>query len=213
MPEKLLISTAYLPPADYFSLITKAGEVCIEAKENYIKQSYRNRCYLLSSHGSHLLSVPVYEGSRHKIPITEIRIDHSKRWKQVHLRAIVSCYRCSPYFDFFYEPLEKIINADHDLLWNLNMDLLKTLLKMLKIRKMITPTDSFEAPAGETYDYRYRLEPGKEIFLHKRYLQVFSATHEFVPNLSIIDLIFNLGPDAVNYLQQMQRRVSDPSLR
>lgn len=203
MPEKLLLSTAYLPPADYFSLITKAGEVYIESKENYIKQSYRNRCYILSSHGIHLLSVPVYEGSRHKIPITEARIDHSKRWKQVHLRAIVSCYRCSPYFEFFYEPLEKIISADHEFLWDLNMELLKSLLKMLKIRKQLKPTDTFEAPEQKPHDYRYRLEPGKNLFLHKKYLQVFSSTHEFVPNLSIMDLIFNLGPDAGKYIEEV----------
>ncbi|HLN56317.1 MAG TPA: WbqC family protein [Bacteroidales bacterium] len=200
----MLISTAYLPPADYFSLIANAGEVSIESKENYIKQTYRNRCYILSSHGSHLLSVPVIEGSRHKIPITEARIDHSKRWKQVHLRAIVSCYRCSPYFDFYYEPIEKIISADHDLLWDLNMELVKTLLKMLKIRKQIKPTDSFEPPSENPSDYRYRLEPGKNLFDYKKYLQVFSATQGFVPNLSIIDLIFNLGPDAVGYLGENQ---------
>lgn len=201
MPEKILISTAYLPPADYFSLILKAGEIFIEARENYIKQSYRSRCYILSSHGPHLLSVPVYEGSRHKIPITEARVDYSKRWQQVHLRAIVSSYRCSPYFDFFYEPLEKIISARHELLWDLNMELLRTLLKMLKIRKPLELSSSFEPPSGGSHDHRYSLEPGKSLFRHKKYLQVFSAKLDFVPNLSIIDMIFNLGPDTVNYLE------------
>src|SRR5512138_482726 len=131
MPGRVLLSTAYLPPLDYFHLITNAGEIVLESKENYIKQTYRNRCYILSSHGAHLLSVPVYEGSRHKVAVKEVRIDYSKRWQQVHLRAIVSSYRCSPYFDFFYEPLENIINRKFELLWDLNLELLTTLLKML----------------------------------------------------------------------------------
>jgi hypothetical protein len=200
MPDHILISTAYLPPVDYFSLISQAAEVFIEANENYIKQSYRNRCYILSSHGPQLLSVPVLEGSRHKIPIKEVRIDYSKRWQQVHLRAIFSSYKCSPYFDFFYEPVEKVITGHHEFLWNLNLELLDALLKMLNIKKQIQFTAGFEAPMNESYDYRYRLEPGKNLFENVNYLQVFNNLTAFIPNLSIIDLIFNQGPDSAKYL-------------
>lgn len=201
MPGKVLLSTSYLPPVDYFSLIAEAGEICIEAHENYIKQSYRNRCYILSSQGAQLLSVPVLEGSRHKVSIRQVRIDYSKRWQQVHSRAIVSSYRCSPYFDFFYESLEKIILSDHEFLWNLNMEMLKVLLKILKIEKPVYISEEFTLPADEAGDFRYRTDPVKPpLFEHKRYLQVFSAITGFIPNLSIIDLIFNQGPDAINYL-------------
>lgn len=206
MPGKILLSTAYLPPVDYFSLIADAGEICLEAHENYIKQSYRNRCYILSSQGAHLLSVPVFEGSRHKVPVRQVRIDYSKRWQQVHLRAIVSSYRCSPYFEFFYESLEKIILADNEFLWDLNMELLKALLKMLKIKKPLYISEEFAPPANDPGDFRYRPDPAKPpLFEHRRYLQVFSATHEFIPNLSIIDLIFNQGPDATEYLGERQK--------
>lgn len=202
---------AYLPPLDYFCLLLNADEVNIEAKENYIKQSYRNRCYILSSHGRHLLSVPVYEGSRHKVPVGETRIDYSKRWQQVHLRALVSSYRCSPWFDYFYEPLEKIISAKHDLLWNLNSELLKAVLKMLKIKKNLKYTDDYEPETDLSYDYRYRLEPAKSpIFEYPRYMQVFSAHLDFVPNLSIIDLVFNLGPDATEYLLSNRHGFANP---
>lgn len=201
MPGRVLLSTAYLPPVEYFSLISGADEVFIEANENYVKQSYRSRCYILSSHGPQLLSVPVTEGSRHKIRARQAKIDYSKKWQQVHLRAMVSSYRCSPYFDFYYEIIEKIISADHELLWDLNMKLLEALLKMMKIRKKIRLTEDFEPSLNEPYDYRYRLDPAKQtLAVHREYMQVFKTPAGFVPNLSIVDLIFNQGPDSVNYL-------------
>ena len=110
MAGKILVSTAYLPPVEYFSLISHADEIYVEREENYLKQSYRNRCYILSSHGRQLLSVPVYLGSQHKTPVKEIRIDYSKRWQQVHLRAITASYSSSPYFQFYFENIEKIIS-------------------------------------------------------------------------------------------------------
>lgn len=206
MPGKVLISTAYLPPAEYFSVISSAVDVFIEASENYLKQSYRNRCYILSPKGPLLLSVPIYEGSRHKIPVREARIDYSKRWQQVHLRGITSCYRCSPYFDFFYEPIERIILQNHIFLWDLNMQLLKLILKFLKIKKPVLPTSTFENPEGNEYDYRYTFEPGKHLFIHEPYIQVFGSLTGFTPNLSIIDLIFNLGPDTVDYINRSIRK-------
>lgn len=201
MPGKVLLSTSYLPPVDYFSLISGADEVLIEANENYLKQSYRSRCYILSSHGPQLLSVPVLEGSRHKIPINQARIDYSKKWQQVHLRALVSSYRCSPYFDFYYETIERIISADHELLWDLNMKLFEALLKMMKLNTRIRLTDDFEPSQGEPYDYRYRFDPAKHILaVHKEYIQVFNTPAGFIPNLCILDLIFNQGPDSADFL-------------
>ncbi len=98
MAGKILVSTAYLPPVEYFSLISRADEVLIEREENYLKQTYRNRCYILSAHGPQLLSVPVYLGSLHKTPVKDIRIDYSKRWQQVHLRAMTASYSCITLF-------------------------------------------------------------------------------------------------------------------
>ncbi len=203
MSGRILISTAYLPPLDYFYLVTNAGEIVLEANENYIKQTYRNRCYILSSHGVHLLSVPVYEGSRHKVQIKDVRIDYSKRWQQVHKRALVSSYRCSPYFDFFYEPIEKIISRNYEFLWDLNLELMNSLIKMMKLRKKLKFSEEFAPVSDEPHDFRYRLEPGKKLFEYKPYLQVFSPATGFVPNLSIIDLIFNQGPDAESYLKSV----------
>lgn len=201
MSAKILLSTAYLPPIEYFSCILQADEVYVEKEENFIKQSYRNRCYILSAHGPHLLSVPVYLGSLHKTPLKEIRIDYSKRWQQVHLRAITAAYGSSPFFQFYFEYIEKVISKKIEFLLDLNMELTESLLKMLDIKIKLLYTAKFEPAGGSENDLRYKISP-KESSLSacKEYLQVFKTGDQFVGGLSIIDLIFNTGPEALDYL-------------
>ncbi len=199
MAGKILLSTAYLPPVEYFSIISNSDEVCIEGEENYLKQSYRNRCYILSSHGPQILSVPVYSGSMHKTAIKDIRIDYSKRWQQVHLGAILAAYSSSPYFMYYFENLEIIILKNIEFLIDLNMELNCELFKMLKINTLLHFTDHFKQPWNSENDFRYCISPKKKSeYVAKQYLQVFGDI--FIPNLSIIDLIFNMGPEAIEYL-------------
>ena len=201
MTGKILVSTAYLPPVEYFSLIAQADEVSVEREENYLKQSFRNRCYILSVHGPQLLSVPVYLGSQHKTPLKEIRIDYSKRWQQVHLRAISASYSASPYFQFYFENIEKIIKKNVEFLIDLNLELTESVLKMLKIKTKLTYSTNFKPVSEDENDFRYKISPKKETqFFVREYIQVFNSDNKFVHGLSIIDLIFNMGPEASGYL-------------
>jgi hypothetical protein len=201
MNGKILVSTAYLPPVEYFSVISHAHEIYIEREENYIKQSYRNRCYILSAHGRQLLSVPVYLGSQHKTPLKEIRIDYSKRWQQVHLRALTAAYNSSPYFQYYFENFEKTITRKIDFLIDLNSELTQTVLDILKLKIKLTCTTDFEPAGFIDNDYRYNISPKKQSqFSVKEYMQVFNNNCRFVQGLSIVDLIFNMGPEAVGYL-------------
>jgi hypothetical protein len=133
MQGDLILSSAYFPPAEYFSLINSAVTVIIEQEENYIKQTYRNRCRILSSNGILILSVPVMKGSSIKTRVKDVTIDYSKRWQQVHLRALVSAYNRSPYFQFYFDDIEKIISGNYEFLTDLNMKLTELILKMLKV--------------------------------------------------------------------------------
>ena len=196
-----MISTAYLPPVEYFSLISKADGILIEREENYLKQTYRNRCYILSSHGPQLLSVPVYLGSQHKTLLKEIRIDYSKRWQQVHLRALIASYGSSPYFQYYFEDFEKTFSMKHELLFDLNMNLIELILKMLKMNHDIELTTHFDQIGYVENDYRYSMSPKKESAFHgKEYMQVFGNNKGFVTGMSIVDLIFNMGPEAIDFL-------------
>jgi len=201
MPGKVLLSTAYLPPTEYFARLIDAEEVQIEREENYIKQTYRNRCYILSSNGPHPLTVPVLQGSFHKTPVKEIRIDYSKRWQQVHIGALVAAYRSSPFFIYYFETLEKIILSGHELLIDLNSDLLKALLEMLDLKVKLSYTTDFTV-AGETgNDFRYSISPKKEpAYKPKKYIQVFGYPSDSKTGLSMVDLIFNTGAEALLYL-------------
>ncbi len=200
MPGEILLSTAYFPPPEYFSRIKNAGSVLIEREENYIKQTYRNRCRILSSNGILVLSVPVMKGDLLKTPIREITIDYSKRWQQVHLRAIISSYGTSPYFQFYFESFEKVILRNRKYLIDMNEDLLSICLEILRIKQSISPASSFEPPEGKEYDFRYSISPKKKSAYPARpYYQVF-GNNEFVPSLSILDLIFNMGPEANDLL-------------
>lgn len=201
MAGKILVSTAYLPPVEYFSLVSQADEVLIEKEENYHKQTYRNRCYILSAQGPLLLSVPVYLGSIHKTKTCDIRIDYSKRWQQVHLRAIIAAYGLSPYFEFYIDTIEKKVSKNHKFLLDLNMELIESVMKILCIKKIVSYTTCFEPAMNKENDFRYRITPKqKSSYNAKEYIQVFNTGKGFVPNLSVLDLLFNLGPEAGNYL-------------
>jgi hypothetical protein len=201
MKGKILISTAYLPPTEYFTVISQADKIFVEREENYLKQTYRNRCYILSAHGPQLLSVPVYLGSVHKTLIKDIRIDYSKRWQQVHLRALTASYNSSPYFEFYFENIEKIISKNHEFLIDMNMELTEIILIILNLEKKISGTAVFEPEMNLEYDFRYIISPKKEsLFPAKNYFQVFINSGSFFPRLSILDLVFNMGPEAGKYL-------------
>jgi len=199
--KKLLISSAYMPPVEHLSLIARADEILIESEENYLKQSYRNRCYILSSHGIQSLTVPVYQGSLHKTPLKDIRIDYSKRWQPVHLGALTAAYSSSPYFLFYFETIEKILSRKTEFLLDLNSELLDAMLSMIKINARVKYTAHFEPVGKAENDYRYSISPKKPILFPVRdYTHVFNCPGELTGRLSVMDLIFNMGPEAPRYL-------------
>ncbi len=200
MSGKTLLSSAYLPPVEYFALIKGANEILIEREENYHKQTFRNRCKILTSNGPLVLSVPVINRNLPKTGIKDIEIDYSKRWQQVHIRAITSSYSSSPYFQYYFENIEKIIHRNHKFLLDLNMDLLMATMEILKMNKRITYTTVFEPVIDLDHDFRYRIIPkAVSNYAAKEYFQVFNKSG-FVPGLTIIDLIFNMGPESEAYL-------------
>jgi hypothetical protein len=201
MPGNILLSTAYLPPVEYFYLISISDKVFVEREENYLKQTYRNRCYILSARGAQILSIPVYLGSLHKTRLKDIRIDYSKRWQQVHIRAMTASYNASPYFEFYFERFEKVILKNHQHLLDLNTELTELVLEILRIRKSVSYTSEFEPTEKKENDYRYRISPKYHSdFVMKEYFQVFNPDNRFIPGMSIIDLIFNMGPESGDYL-------------
>lgn len=200
MPGEILLSTAYLPPAEYFNKIYYSDKVLIEGEENYIKQTFRNRCHILAPGGLLILSVPVLKGAYAKTPVKCARIDYSKRWRQVHLRAIVSSYGSSPYFEFYFDTISNVLLKKYKYLFDLNMELLSSIMDILKIQREIIVTNAFQPVANAACDYRYIISPKIEsAYTTRKYHHTFGAGSS-CQGLSIIDLIFNTGPDSVAYI-------------
>ena len=193
--------------------------VYIEACENFQKQSYRNRCYFYGADGVQSLQVPIlHEGGTHKQPISDIRIDWSKPWLLQHERAIISAYRTSAYFEYYQDELFAILESKHEKLLDLNMALTRFFIEKTGIAVDLRTTTEFypegkvRPSEGETItcvDLRERIHPKRsndilrDLELEKPYFQVFSRKHGFQSDLSVMDLLFNEGPDSIMYLKKL----------
>lgn len=198
MREEVLLSTAYFPPAEYFSLIANSRRVVIEEHENYIKQTYRNRCMILGANGPLALIVPVMRGSFHKTALRDLKIDNGRRWRELHLRGITSAYAAAPYFEYYYDVISHVVNRPFTFLLDLNTEALKAICEAAGLTATISYTGEFIPENTSEEDYRYSISPksppGIRGYLHIPYPQVFGEKYGFTGRLSIIDLLLNNGP-------------------
>ena len=205
----LILPTAYLGNIQYYTkLLQTADPVVIDLGEHYRKQSFRSRCEILGANGVIALTVPVYKTSGEKTPTREVRIDHSKAWRHQHWNSIHSAYKNSPYFDYYAEALEPIYQKQYDLLWELNRDLQQAVLDILEINIDFSYSEVYIDTGKDDRDWRNALSDKPRLnkpdpnFTPASYYQVFSERTAFVPNLSILDLIFCEGPSSAEIIQK-----------
>lgn len=195
----ILLEMQYLPPLAYFVLLQKGWPVQLDAHEHYVKQTYRNRCYIKGPHQIEKLTVPVQGGNK-KIKTSEIVIDYRQKWVQQHWRTLQAAYGKAPYFEHYAPFFKAVFEERPQRLWELNHRLLTLCLKLLQLDTTISLTDtylSYTDPA--VLDYRGRINPKKsaiveEIYRPWPYNQIFGK--DFAYNLSIVDLLFCEGPAA-----------------
>ena len=195
------------------------SEVYIEACENFQKQSYRNRCRFYAADGVQTLSFPiVHEGGTHKQPVSEIKIDYSKPWLHQYKKAIVSAYKTSAYFDYYQDELFSILDSAPEKLIDLNMSLLNFFIEKIGLAVDLRITEDY-APASDDGkvicsgvscdDFREIIHPKREntilrdYALEKPYFQVFASKYGFKADLSVMDLLFNEGPDSILFLKDI----------
>ena len=202
---------------DMSGLITRRGDgsslelspsvVYIEACENFQKQSYRNRCRFYGAEGVQTLSFPiVHEGGTHKLPISEIKIDYKTPWVQQHERAIVSAYGMSAYFEYYKDELFAILESGYERLFDLNLALIRFFVEKIGLKVDIRMTEDYEREP-DMVDLREAIHPKRpnailsDLDLEKPYFQVFAPKYGFMSDLSIMDLLFNEGPDSIMFLK------------
>lgn len=208
---KALLSTAYWPNIQYMSKLISPEGACIEAHENYIKQSYRNRCHVMSPAGMQALSIPIEKYQDLKCPIKDIRISEHGRWRHFQTQALITNYASSPFFEYYFDDLETFFTQKRTFLWDLNLEIIYKVAELTRMELNISFTDAYveEYPL----DYRNSINPKKQLpdpyFKEQKYFQLFKEQYGFMPNLSILDLLFNEGPLCPVILQACQQYPND----
>ena len=218
--ESSLLSTAYFPPIEYFVALANSAKAEIESGEMYQKQSYRTRCHINGANGLLVLTLPVRrsaakgEENSHKIPTSELLIDYSKPWLLQHKRALEAAYMSSPFFEYYMDDIYEILDSGEENLLKMNTRLTLKIAELIGIETPIALSDgNFIIPGSEQLkengveDFRDSIHPKKpaqlleKLQMNKPYWQVFTNKQGFVSNLSILDLLFNEGPNAISYLE------------
>jgi hypothetical protein len=201
----ILLSTAFFPPVSWMAAALQSERVEIEIHETYPKQTFRNRCNIATSSGILSLTVPVNRVNGNHTKTCDIHIDNSKNWQLQHWRSIVTAYNKTPYFLYYRDLLEPLFVKQQQLLIHLNHEILYCLLKALQFK-------TIELSYSEQYEFKPEYHDLRNSFHPKinqptgltiefpRYMQAFEENNGFIPDLSILDLLFNLGPDASTYL-------------
>ena len=199
-----LFTTAYFPCISYMARFLAEDEPFVEIWETYHKQTYRNRCRVMTANGVENLSVPVVKVNGNHTMTKDMVLSPIEPWQHIHSRCLESAYKASPYFDHYYDYLRPIFEGHFERLIDLNDAAMKAVLKMLKVNKEIVHTTDYVREAEN--DLREFFNPKRPIdaMLFPKYYQVFSEKFPFAPDLSVLDLIFNEGPEAMGYLSKLK---------
>ncbi len=194
----MTLSTAWFPPIEFFAVLAGNSTVYMEACESYRKQTWRNRCRILTEGGPMDLRVPVlHDGTR---LIRDIRVDWSTPWLRQCEYAIDTAYYSSPFFEYYRDELYALLDARRERLWDMNMDIIGFFCRKIGISPEIVPTVDFVREVEG--DLRNSIDPKKpSSYVGRPYWQVFRDRFGFVPGLSVMDLLFNEGPESLAYLK------------
>ncbi len=201
--SSLILPSSYFGSIFQYALLAKAKEYRVDGFEHFIKQSYRSRCEIYGANGKMSLIVPLKKWKNHCLT-KDILVSYDDNWQILHWRSIESAYRTSPYFEFYEEEVKPLFFLKEERLIEYNRVIEKELCQLIQL-----PVDFIQTAEyiESSPDWRQIINPKnkelKEKNLFQSYIQVFESKFEFIPNLSILDLLFNLGPNSKNYLENL----------
>ncbi|MFN3136786.1 MAG: WbqC family protein [Allomuricauda sp.] len=200
---KILVHPSYFPSIATFAAIVQ-HEVIWEAKDNFQKQTYRNRCYIATDKAKHMLNIPIQHvgGKEGRQKYADVTTENSYNWKKEHWRTLETAYRTSPFFEFYEDDIKPLYEGDEDALYDFNLKTIEAVAGCIGITVPKEQTTVYEVQPTTYLDARFLVEAKKEQdWPMQPYPQVFEERHGFIPNLSILDLLFNEGTNALDYLK------------
>ncbi|WP_126248889.1 WbqC family protein [Chitinophaga rhizosphaerae] len=202
--EILLIESQYFPPINFYKTLIECEKVRFERMEHYQKVSFRNRCYIAGPNGMILLSVPLVKGKNQRTVMKDVRISNLEPWQQLHWKTLTSAYRRSPWFEYFEPELELLYEKEFEYLLDWNMACFEFANRALGFAPVVELTEVFEKDYNNDtaiLDLRDKMVPGQVPENAIQYTQVFGERTGFLPNLSILDLLFCEGKRGLELLK------------
>ncbi len=197
-----LIHPTYFPPISHYIAMVQAQSVTLEMEDNFQKQTNRNRMYIYSPNGVQLLNVPVKHSNEQHQKYKDVRIENDFGWQKNHFKSLEAAYRTSPFFEYFEDDFRPLFEKKHTYLMDLNLEIFELVNNSLGITIEAQKTTEYFHEVTEYTDFRALVNGKKDTTQIEPYTQVFNEKHGFINNLSILDLLFNEGRYAVDYLKK-----------
>lgn len=199
----ILLPTAYFPPIYYFAFLIQGGKALIEQMETFPKQTLRNRSEIMTAAGKARIITPITKPQGNHTLTRDIEICYSETWREQHWKTLQSAYRSSPFFPYYADIIHPLFKSTEALLVRHNLAILQTVTGLMGLELSVELTKDYRKEPLEQIDYREKFSPKSSLPVigFPRYPQVFEHKFGFVPNLSILDLLFNIGPEAGRYLE------------
>lgn len=198
------LTTAYLGPVEYYSKLLHYDHIFIEQHDHYMKETYRNRCRICGPDGVITLTVPVVKPDTPKCEMKDIKISDHGKWRHLHWNAIESAYNTTPYFEFYRDYFQPFYEKEYTFLFDFNEELRALICHLIDMEPSLSLTEEYQKDFGPSeYDFRDIIHPKKDYqtfdaeFYPHTYYQVFHEKLGFIPNLSIVDMLFNCGPESL----------------
>lgn len=209
MEKTIYLTSAYLAPVEYYAKLFVCEKAFIERHDHYVKQTYRNRCVIAATDGPLALTIPTEKGVDLKCSMKDVRISDHGNWRHMHWNALVSNYRNSPFFEYYADDFRKFYEKKYPFLWDFNQEICELVCSLIDIQPTMVGTEEYATEMEEeAMDYREIIHPKKDFrledpsFVAEPYYQVFKEKWGFLPNLSIADLLFNMGPESLLVLEK-----------